>query len=121
MSPAVTTRRTRRGSADISERQRAAAVAQLRHVNDSETGIRRIRQGTHFRYVVEGGQPVRQLDVLRRIKRIAIPPAWTDVWICRDPDGHVQAVGRDGRGRRQYRYHARWRAVRDGAKYGRLR
>ena len=73
-----------------------------------------------MRYVGPDGRPIRALDVLRRIKRLAIPPAWTDVWICPDPNGHLQAVGRDARGRRQYRYHERWREVRDEVKYGRM-
>ena len=73
-----------------------------------------------MRYTGPSGAPVRDLDVLRRIKTLAIPPAWTDVWICADPRGHLQAVGRDARGRRQYRYHPRWRQVRDETKYGRM-
>jgi DNA topoisomerase-1 len=73
-----------------------------------------------MRYVDPDGRPIRDLEVLRRIKRLAVPPAWTDVWICPDPNGHLQAVGRDARGRRQYRYHERWRAIRDEVKYGRM-
>ena len=101
--------------------QRSAAAANLRYVNDAEAGIRRIKSGAGFRYRSDDARAVRELDVLRRIKRLAIPPAWTDVWICRDERGHIQAVGRDAKGRRQYRYHQRWREVRDEAKYGRMR
>jgi DNA topoisomerase-1 len=66
------------------------------------------------------GRPIRDVDTLARIKRLAIPPAWTDVWICPDPRGHLQATGRDARGRKQYRYHPRWRDVRDAVKYDRV-
>lgn len=71
-------------------------------------------------YVGVDGRPVRDLAAVRRIKALAIPPAWTDVWICPIPNGHLQATGRDARGRKQYRYHPRWREVRDETKYGRM-
>ena len=98
----------------------SAKVAGLRYVSDTRPGIRRKRAGQHFRYVGPDGQPVRDADTLRRIKALAIPPAWTDVWICPSPNGHIQASGRDAKGRKQYRYHARWRAVRDETKYERM-
>src|SRR6185369_2284570 len=66
------------------------------------------------------GKPLRDPEQLERIRRLVIPPAWTDVWICPSPDGHIQATGRDTRGRKQYRYHARWREVRDETKYERI-
>ncbi|HEU4537352.1 MAG TPA: DNA topoisomerase IB, partial [Polyangiaceae bacterium] len=73
-----------------------------------------------FRFVDPGGKPVRDAATLARIKALGIPPAWQNVWICPDPRGHLQATGRDAKGRKQYRYHAAWRAVRDGTKYGKL-
>jgi DNA topoisomerase I len=99
----------------------SAAIAELRYVDDRVLpGIRRIGTKTRVRYVAPNGRTVADLKTLQRIRSLAIPPAWTDVWICPDPDGHLQATGRDARGRKQYRYHARWREVRDEVKYGRL-
>jgi DNA topoisomerase-1 len=98
----------------------AAQVARLRYVSDDQPGIRRQRVGRGFRYLSATGQPIRDPDVLRRFQALAIPPAWTDVWICPRPDGHIQATGRDAKGRKQYRYHPRWRAVRDATKYDRM-
>jgi DNA topoisomerase I len=98
----------------------AADAAQLRYVSDARPGIQRIRHVRSFRYVGVDGQSVRDLPTLRRIRSLAIPPAWTAVWICPVANGHIQAVGRDARGRKQYRYHARWRAVRDEAKFDRV-
>jgi len=99
----------------------SAAIAQLHHVDDRLLpGIRRVGRKTRVRYVAPNGRTVSDATVLGRIKSLAIPPAWTDVWICPDPDGHLQATGRDARGRKQYRYHPQWRAVRDEVKYGRL-
>jgi len=80
-------------------------------------GIRRKRAGKYFSYVGPDGRTIRDPAELQRIRRLAIPPAWTDVWICPLPHGHLQATGRDAKGRKQYRYHARWREVRDEAKY----
>src|SRR5690349_9601123 len=97
----------------------AAKSAGLRYVNDQSAGIRRIRDGDAFLYEGPNGAAVSE-DDLQRIKSLAIPPAWTDVWICPRPNGHLQATGRDARGRKQYRYHPRWRATRDETKYGRL-
>jgi DNA topoisomerase I len=98
----------------------AAREAGLRYVSDQRPGIRRQRAGKHFRYVGPDEQPVRDEETLRRIKALAIPPAWTEVWICPRPNGHIQATGRDAKGRKQYRYHPRWREVRDETKYERL-
>jgi DNA topoisomerase I len=98
----------------------AAQSAGLRYTSDEQAGIRRRRKGRGFGYIDTDGASVRDEVDLRRIRRLAIPPAWTDVWISPSPLGHIQATGRDARGRKQYRYHERWREVRDEAKYGRL-
>jgi DNA topoisomerase-1 len=99
----------------------SAKVAGLRYVNDETTpGIRRIGSKSRVRYVLPNGRTLGDREELQRIKSLVIPPAWTDVWICPVPNGHVQATGRDARGRKQYRYHPRWRQVRDEVKYGRL-
>jgi DNA topoisomerase I len=98
----------------------AADGRKLRFTSDSSPGIRRVPAGAGFRYVGPTGKPVRDEATLARIKALAIPPAWTDVWICPQADGHLQAVGRDARGRKQYRYHAGYRAARDDAKFGRM-
>ncbi len=98
----------------------AAREAGLRYVTHDLPGIRRRRVGKSFSYRGPDGQLIRDRPTLDRIRALAIPPAWTDVWICANPRGHLQAVGRDAKGRRQYRYHARWRAFRDEDKYGRL-
>ena len=99
----------------------SAKIAGLRYVDDLRTpGIRRVGSKTRVRYVAPNGRTVSDRAELQRIKSLVIPPAWTDVWICPDPRGHLQATGRDARGRKQYRYHARWRPVRDEVKYGRL-
>jgi DNA topoisomerase-1 len=95
----------------------AARAAQLRYVSDSSPGLRRRRAGAGFAYLDTAGRAIRDPEVLARIRALAIPPAWTDVWICPDPDGHLQAVGKDARGRKQYRYHERWRDVRDETKF----
>src|SRR5258708_32203882 len=98
----------------------AARAASLRYVSDAMPGITRRRAGTGVAYRDPRGQLIRDRSVLKRIRSLAVPPAWTDVWICPDPNGHIQAVGRDARGRKQYRYHPSWRSVRDEAKYGRM-
>ena len=98
----------------------AAHDAGLRYVGDETPGIARRRDGEHFVYVDARGKPVNDEKTLARIKHLAIPPAYEDVWICARADGHLQATGRDARGRKQYRYHARWREVRDEAKYERM-
>jgi DNA topoisomerase I len=98
----------------------SARAARLRYVSDGTDGIRRRRTGSGFTYLDARGAVIRDRDELRRIRALAVPPAWTDVWICPIANGHVQATGRDARGRKQYRYHPRWRATRDETKYGRM-
>jgi DNA topoisomerase-1 len=98
----------------------AARQAGLHYVSDTRAGIRRLRRGKSFSFVDAHGRPIRDPDQVFRIRKLAIPPAWRDVWICPDPQGHVQATGRDVRGRKQYRYHPRWREVRDETKYHRM-
>jgi len=95
----------------------SARAAGLRYVYDSKPGITRHRSGKTFRYTTPEGKPLRDPETLARIKSIVIPPAWTDVWICPLPNGHLQATGRDARGRKQSRYHPDWRTTRDQAKY----
>jgi DNA topoisomerase-1 len=97
-----------------------ADAAGLTYVNDDEPGIVRRRAGTGFSYIGPEGKVVRDAATLERIRKLAIPPAYTHVWICPDPNGHIQATGRDARGRKQYRYHPRWRSVRDETKYARM-
>jgi DNA topoisomerase-1 len=96
-----------------------ARAAGLRYVNDGDPGLTRRRHGRGFSYFDVDGLRVRDRATLRRIRSVAIPPAWTDVWICPSPRGHIQATGRDARGRKQYRYHQLWREVRDRAKFDR--
>lgn len=98
----------------------AAAEANLRYVNDGEPGISRVKRGTGFSYVFDDGAVVQDRMTLERISSLAVPPAWTKVWICKSANGHIQAVGRDAKGRKQYRYHAKWREARDGTKYSRM-
>jgi DNA topoisomerase-1 len=97
-----------------------ARAVGLRYVSDETPGITRQRRGKAFRYRHPNGSPVRDRPTLGRIRSLAIPPAWGEVWICARDDGHLQATGRDARRRKQYRYHRRWREVRDETKYGRL-
>jgi len=97
-----------------------AQAAGLRYVSDTRPGIRRRRSGKGFTYVDPNGRVIRDPKALERIRSLAIPPAYTDVWICPVADGHIQATGRDARGRKQYRYHPRWREVRDETKFGRM-
>jgi DNA topoisomerase-1 len=98
----------------------AATAVSLHHSGDDDPGIVRVRHGKAFRYRRPDGKLVRDAATLSRIRALVIPPAWTDVWISPDPCGHIQATGRDARGRKQYRYHDQWRVVRDEAKYHRL-
>ncbi|TIS83007.1 MAG: DNA topoisomerase IB, partial [Mesorhizobium sp.] len=99
--------------------QSSAEHAALTYVSDAEPGIRRLKAGKGFTYRGPEGKAVS--DAARaRIAAIVIPPAWTDVWISPDPNGHIQATGRDQRGRKQYRYHPQWAEERDGAKYSSL-
>jgi DNA topoisomerase I len=95
----------------------AAEHAGLTYVSDERPGLRRRKAGKGFCYVGPDGAKVRDAALLKRIKSLAVPPAWTDVWICPRANGHIQATGRDARGRKQYRYHARFREVREGTKY----
>jgi len=96
----------------------AAKAAGLRYISTTIPGIRREKHGKSFRYIDPHGKPVKDDETIIRIKHFVIPPAWRDVWISPISNGHLQAVGRDARGRKQYRYHAKWRQVRDEAKYG---
>jgi len=98
----------------------SARYAGLRYIPDTGPGITRRKSGTGFTYLTPAGRVLRGPEDLHRIKSLVIPPAWTDVWISPDPRGHLQATGRDARGRKQYRYHPRWREVRDETKYYRL-
>jgi DNA topoisomerase I len=100
--------------------QQAAERAGLRYVSDEEPGITRKRKGKVFIYLDARGKQVRNETTLERIRKLAIPPAYEDVWICADAEGHIQATGRDARGRKQYRYHPRWSEVRDAKKYERM-
>jgi DNA topoisomerase IB len=92
-------------------------MPRLRRSDCSKSGIRRVRRGKGFSYVGVDGKPLRDRDMLARIKALVLPPAWEDVWICTDPLGHIQALGTDARGRRQYRYHDAWRIRRDREKF----
>jgi len=107
-------------AAELVDPVASARAAGLRYVSDQTPGFRRTRVGKGFTYLDRDGRTVRDAEVIRRFKRLTIPPAWRDVWICPDPRGHLQATGRDARGRKQYRYHPRWREVRDAVKYDRM-
>src|SRR5258708_37366522 len=98
----------------------SARAAGLRYVSDAMAGIERRPAGESFRYYAPDGALVRERATLTRIRSLAIPPAWTEVWICPREDGHLQATGRDARRRKQYRYHPRWQEARDESKYRRL-
>ena len=102
------------------EHQTSALSAGLRYVTDGVNGIRRKRSGKGWTYYAPDGSRITDAAERKRLNSLAIPPAWTEVWICPDPDGHIQATARDARGRKQYRYHERWREARDETKYGRL-
>lgn len=104
----------------VTDAPATAKAAGLRYVHDSKPGIRRERHGDGFRYVDAHGHRVDDDDTLKRIKSLAVPPAWRDVWICPQANGHLQATGRDAKGRKQYRYHPKWRNVRDEVKYERM-
>jgi DNA topoisomerase I len=98
----------------------SAAEAGLRYVSDSMPGIRRRRAGKGFTYLDSNGRRIADRATLARIRSLAVPPAYSDVWISPHPNGHIQATGRDARGRKQYRYHPRWREIRDETKFGRM-
>lgn len=104
-------------SPDIVNPEQAAEAAGLVYVSEEHPGIRRRKSGKGFSYRSPEGTVVKDKDVLSRIRSLAIPPAWTEVWICADPNGHIQATGRDAKGRKQYRYHPKFREVRDSAKF----
>jgi DNA topoisomerase I len=104
----------------IQDARQAARAAALRYVSDEAPGIGRRRVGKGFSYRLPHGGAVKDPVTLRRIRALAIPPAWTQVWICPREDGHIQATGRDEKGRKQYRYHPRWRETRDAAKFGHM-
>src|SRR5688572_817827 len=99
---------------------KTAKAVGLTYVSDKTRGYRRIGTKKTFRYLDTNGHVINSETTLQRIQRLAIPPAWTDVWICPTPEGHLQAVGRDARGRKQYRYHPHWRLTRDETKYHRM-
>ena len=99
------------------ELKAAARAAHVRYVSDRQPGIKRVRTPKGFRYVAHDGSRVTDEETISRIQKLAIPPAYEDIWICPASNGHLQAAGRDARGRKQYRYHHRWREVRDELKY----
>jgi DNA topoisomerase-1 len=98
----------------------AVPMPRLRRVDCSVPGIRRVRRGRGFSYLDERGRRIADRETLERIRALVIPPAWEDVWICPHPNGHIQALGTDARGRRQYRYHDEWRRRRDREKFDRM-
>ena len=101
------------------EKQHARAAG-LAYATDADAGIRRVAKGTGFSYREPSGKLISDKDTLKRIRSLAIPPAWSDVWICSKENGHIQATGRDARGRKQYRYHPDWQDYRDRNKYERI-
>lgn len=105
---------------DRNDAEDAAVSAGLRYVSEQQPGITRRRAGKGFSFRDPAGNRITDRHEIERLKALAIPPAWTEVWICPDPRGHLQATGRDARGRKQYRYHPEWRAVRDAAKFDRM-
>jgi DNA topoisomerase-1 len=110
---------TKLGGAPL-DPEAAAKAAGLHYVDDSAPGFTRKKVGTGFGYRDTDGKIVRDPEIIKRIRSIGIPPAYTDVWICPDPRGHIQATGRDAKGRKQYRYHARWSEIRDSTKYAHM-
>src|SRR4051812_13786942 len=98
----------------------SAQEAGLRYVSGCGPCIQRVRHGTFFRYIGPDGKPLRDKRHLQRIRSLVIPPAWEKVWICPSANGHLQAIGWDARGRKQYRYHPKYREVRDQAKFSRM-
>ena len=104
----------------VPEPVESARAAGLRYTTDARPGLRRRRNGHGFAYFSPDGKRVRDAADIDRMRKLVIPPAWTDVWICPDARGHLQATGRDARGRKQHRYHPRWRQVRDETKYDRM-
>ena len=117
---ACATTRTVQARRHIDPNRAAASAAGLHYVLDGEPGISRAKRGGTFSYRDARGRGVRDPRTLNRIRSLVIPPAWTDVWICAHPNGHLQATGRDARGRKQHRYHPQWTAARTGTKYDRM-
>ena len=117
-SQRITRARTRARTAAVGKG--SARAAGLRYATDRRPGITRVRAGKGFSYRSPTGRTISEARTLRRIRALAVPPAWTNVWISPDPNSHLQATGRDARGRKQYRYHARWREVRHHTKYERM-
>jgi DNA topoisomerase I len=111
---------TKLESEPVTDPVESAKLAGLRYVNDASPGIRRKRNGKGFIYMGVDERPIRDKEQLQRIKSLVIPPAWKDVWICPSPNGHIQATARDAKGRKQYRYHPRWREKRDETKFSRM-
>ena len=105
------------GSPRATEHRKTATRIGLKYVSDGYAGITRKRVGTGWTYFAPNGVRIRDADKRRRLNKLAIPPAWTDVWICPDPDGHIQATARDARGRKQYRYHSSYREACDRSKF----
>jgi DNA topoisomerase-1 len=105
---------------NVSDSVQSARDAGLRYVSDTKPGIVRKRSGKGFRYMDANGKTVKDLETLARIKALVIPPAWANIWICPSAQGHLQVTGRDAKGRKQSRYHPRWREVRDETKYERM-
>jgi DNA topoisomerase-1 len=111
---------TPRHETPVPDSVQSAKSAGLRYVTDPRPGIRRKKSGAGIVYIDTDGQTIRDAEMLARIKSLAIPPAWRNVWICPIAHGHLQATGLDAKGRKQYRYHPRWREVRDDTKYDRM-
>ncbi len=107
-------------AARLAEHRQSASSAGLRYVTDGANGITRKRVGGGWAYYLPNGKRITSTDIRKRLNRLAIPPAWTDVWICPDADGHIQATARDARGRKQYRYHPQYREARDRSKFSRM-
>src|SRR5688572_19143318 len=120
MALPMQSRSSRRFRPRIREPRGAALAAGLAYIEEGGAGIRRQRAGKGWRYIGVDGRTIRDTAVTSRIRALAIPPAWHDVWISPSERGHIQATGRDARGRKQYRYHARFRQVRDAAKFDRM-
>jgi DNA topoisomerase-1 len=116
----VTAKAIRLRSGKDTDPAMSAKIAGLHYSTDTRPGIARRRRGKTFSYAHADGRPVKDRETLDRIRSLVIPPAWRDVWISPDPRGHLQVTGIDARGRKQYRYHPRWREVRDETKYGRM-
>jgi DNA topoisomerase-1 len=108
---------SRAQEAAIVDPKDAAESIGLKYVSDEQSGIHRKKAGKGFSYLNPNGTTIADKQILQRIRSVVIPPAWTDVWICRFPDGHIQATGRDAKGRKQYRYHSSFREIRESTKY----